>query len=415
MYEDFDEDAEALTRYPFLADLKESPAHKEAHVPEPRSDQSFSVATGRGKKAEQIGPKPLEWLDWRNCFSTKAAWLWLRPCKDVPPRRKLFSDFWLEGEISILFADTGLGKSALAVQIADSITRGRPIAGFEMEAEKQRVIYFDFEQSGRQFRARYSALNPHTNDFEDPYLFSPDLLRTEIFPEYSESRFGHSRAIEYFLDSFCERVTETGSRIVIVDNITYLYNTLQDSLGALRIMKYLKSVKRKLDISILVLAHTPKRHFRAPITASDLQGSRMFANFADNIFAIGSSARGSDVRYIKHIKPRNTSIRFDASNVGLFRLQKRRNFLAFEFIGFGDERDHLKCDVDAGREKLIQRACELAKLGRSQRDIAAELGIAKTTVQRYLETGPPGPPGPVGPPGPCGPALNRTGTDDPIV
>src|SRR3954470_5244187 len=41
-----------------------------------------------------------------------------------PIPRKLFGKLWFEGEICILFADTNVGKSILAVQIADSISRG---------------------------------------------------------------------------------------------------------------------------------------------------------------------------------------------------------------------------------------------------------------------------------------------------
>jgi len=51
----------------------------------------------------------------------------------------LFGEFWLEGELAILFADTGKGKSLLAVQIAESIARGRPIGPLEMTGRPQTV------------------------------------------------------------------------------------------------------------------------------------------------------------------------------------------------------------------------------------------------------------------------------------
>ena len=50
----------------------------------------------------------------------------------------LFDKLWYEGEICILFADTNVGKSILAVQIGDSISRGKAIRGFEIEAKRQK-------------------------------------------------------------------------------------------------------------------------------------------------------------------------------------------------------------------------------------------------------------------------------------
>jgi len=58
-------------------------------------------------------------------FIIKSANTWIEEAKNKPIPKMLFGEFWYEGEICILFADTNLGKSSLAVQIADSITKGR--------------------------------------------------------------------------------------------------------------------------------------------------------------------------------------------------------------------------------------------------------------------------------------------------
>ena len=53
-------------------------------------------------------------------------WLEIAKTRSIP--KMLFSEFWFQGELCILFADTNMGKSILAVQIADSISRGVNIA-----------------------------------------------------------------------------------------------------------------------------------------------------------------------------------------------------------------------------------------------------------------------------------------------
>ena len=74
-------------------------------------------------------------------FRATSANNWIDEVKDLPTPKMLFSEFWVENEICILFADTNVGKTILAVQIANSISKGIPIEGFKMEAEKQKVIY----------------------------------------------------------------------------------------------------------------------------------------------------------------------------------------------------------------------------------------------------------------------------------
>ena len=53
----------------------------------------------------------------------------------------------------------------------------------------------------------------------------------------------------------------------------------------------MKALKSKYGLSILVLAHTPKRDSGKPLGRNDLQGSKMIINFCDSAFAIGESAK----------------------------------------------------------------------------------------------------------------------------
>src|SRR5690349_19987226 len=43
-----------------------------------------------------------------------------------PHPRPLLGELWQEGELAILFGAVGCGKSTLAIQLAESIARGRP-------------------------------------------------------------------------------------------------------------------------------------------------------------------------------------------------------------------------------------------------------------------------------------------------
>ncbi len=56
-----------------------------------------------------------------------------------PDPVQLYLELWYEGEVCCLFADSNLGKSIFAVQMADEIARTR------------NVLYVDCELSDKQF------------------------------------------------------------------------------------------------------------------------------------------------------------------------------------------------------------------------------------------------------------------------
>lgn len=307
-------------------------------------------------------------------FTVKAANQVIMDAKNRPPRRRLFGQLWFEGENNILFSDTNLGKTILAYQIANSISSGRSILGLAMEAPAQKVAYCDFELSEMQFLKRYSG------DDGSIYKFSPNLLRVEIDPD-AECPQGYS--FEDYLKMSLEKVAvDHGVKIFVIDNITYLNNETEKASFALPMMRWLKDFRRKYDLSILILAHTPKRDPSRPITKNDLAGSRMTMNFCDASFAIGGSTKGSQIRYIKEIKQRNEPFRYDSDNVIVCAVEKLNNFLQFRFVEYGSERDHL---TENAKDALVQRAKELQSQGKTQREIAAQMGVSLGKVNNLLK------------------------------
>lgn len=78
-------------------------------------------------------------------MSIKTANRTILEASQLPTPRALWDSFWYEGELSCLFADSNVGKSILAVQIADCIAR------------TDNVLYLDFELSEKQFQLRYTV------------------------------------------------------------------------------------------------------------------------------------------------------------------------------------------------------------------------------------------------------------------
>jgi RecA-family ATPase len=313
-------------------------------------------------------------------FVYKKANDWIESAKNRPIPEMLFSEFWFENELCILFSDTNLGKSILAVQIGNIISKGLNEGGFKFESKPQKVLYFDFELSDKQFESRYS------DNYEEHYSFDDNFIRVEMNPDVVVPNVKNYE--DYLAEAFEKVIVSTGSKIVIVDNITFLRAETENAKNALPLMKLLKNLKSKHDLSLLVLAHTPKRDSSKAISKNDLAGSKMLINFCDSSFTIGSSAVDSNLRYLKQIKQRNCEEIYGSDYVMVCQIIKEKSFLNFEFVEFTEEHIHLsqsnsKSDK-ADKEETISKVKELNKEGYTQREIAEILGIALGTVNKYL-------------------------------
>ncbi|MBS7565812.1 AAA family ATPase [Mucilaginibacter sp. Bleaf8] len=327
-------------------------------------------------------PKPAAatvqpYVDPKSAFIMQPANAWL----DTAPKggaRRLFGGFWFEHELCILFADTNVGKSILAVQIGQSISSGQPMEPFELQVPAQDVLYFDFELSQRQFEQRYSL------DGRDRYRFSdrfyrvvpnPGCVRTQSFASYHE-----------FVSNGLENLLITSkARVLIVDNLSCLRTGTEAAAAALQLMKHLQTLRARYGLSILVLAHTPKRNPARPITRNDLQGSKVLINFCDSAFAIGESQTQPGLRYLKQIKQRSAPEQYGAAQVCLCRILKQYNYLCFDFMGHAHESEHLQAYTQQHRQAIQQKIAELHQLGLSYRQISKRLGIPVTNIARVLK------------------------------
>ena len=316
-------------------------------------------------------------------FKCKPAVDWLKEAKLTPMPKMLFSELWHEGELCILFSDSNIGKSILAVQIADSISNGNCIYGFKFHAQAQKVLYFDFELSPKQFELRYACENKTYKCYENHYSFNPNFIRIEMNPECNTPT--NMSDEEYISQSFEQVIVETQAKVIIVDNITYLKSETERAKDALPLIKHLKYLKNKYSLSILALAHTPKRDMTKPITQNDLGGSKMIYNFIDSCFAIGKSCINDNLRYIKQVKARNTATIYGMDNIIICEVEKQNNFLGFKFCEFGQETEHLKEITENYYDERAKQALELKNSGMSNVKIASQFGVSESAVRKWLK------------------------------
>lgn len=311
---------------------------------------------------------------------------WMVQLKNEPVPKMLFGSLWLEGEVAVMTGDHGVGKSLLAVQIAESIASGRAFGPFEMTAKPQNVLYLNLKLSTKQFKMRYAEEHDaeQGETLVNPYKFSNNLHRVDVdihckLPE------GY-KTFDEILAPLVERlVKKYKAKVVVIDNITMLQRSVYGYRETNTIMKGLHRIKTKRGVSILVLARNSKYgSVRESTTGSS---SALFSRFADSVFMLGVSRLDPSVRYVKQLIVHSSERIYNESHVVTLMLKRLGgNFLAFEHHGFCAEKEHHQAVRDNVLWPMIDRVKTLSDDGKkSVREIAAELDIPKSTVQRYLQ------------------------------
>ena len=300
--------------------LRNSESAKESKV-NPQSTNKISMLSQElEEKSKLLDEQATVGSKSDGIFIVKSANQAMQDAKDIPDPKPLWLSLWNEGEVCCLFADSGVGKSIYAVQIATAI------------AQNQNVLYFDFELTEKQFQLRY------TNEKGENYKWPAKLFRVEANPE----KMNIDNFEKEVIDGIEALAQEYNTKVLIIDNLSWLCNAAEDGELAAKLMKELMKFKKKHGWSILVLAHTPKRDMNRPITQNDISGSKKIPNFIDSAFSIGFSVLGESNRYIKEIKTRLGKTTYGANNVINAVIEKPDNFLQFKTIGYGSESEHLQ-------------------------------------------------------------------------
>ncbi len=387
------------------------------------ADQDYGSAAGWNPDKEMLAKmiaeskkqEPRAWAERPEMFHVQTVREYIECGVRQGPMKQLFGPLWLEGELAVLYSQPGLGKSVLAMQIAECLARGvalEPFAGGRPAAPHgdgaRRVLYLDFELTPQQLSHRYTPAGENGYAIENAYSFSPEL-RHATHCWNGRLLDGYDDFTDMILEAIREDVHEHRADVLIVDNLSFLSRgSTTNAIAAFRLMLQLQELKKLSPISVLAVAHTPKHVDHRPLSGDDLQGSVDLAKVADSMFVLGGSARHRDLRYLKQVKARTGLLEHDADNVLIYRLAKfdfatvlgsdaeavhGDNFLGLDFLGFEPEHRHLTGrSRTAAREPrngrrpdrlLVDYARTLAKQGLSAAAIAERLGVGRTTAYRY--------------------------------
>ena len=274
----------------------------------------------------------------------------------LPPLVSLYPDIVLEGDLCIIFGQSGIGKTIFAMQIARYIAENG-----------KRLLYVDCEMTPRQLGNRYETAN-----------FPSTFLRAEMDREHPA---------EDVLKGIEEVAVANHVNVVFIDNITALGQSLDRSADAGTLMASLNTLKKKYNWTLVVLNHVPKMFSgNVPLSLSAMQGSAKINQLIDDAIGIAQSSIDSNLVYVKQCKWRNGELTMGAEHVAIYERRKDEcGNLGFVSRGFGTEQEHLSIESGNDRDEMKARVRELSGKGMTQTTIAEQLGISQSKVSRLLK------------------------------
>ncbi len=303
-------------RYDSAADRKEDRKQKRLHEQAKSKNPELHCSTG--------------------AFESRQTNDWLRDIKPAYRREYLFGDLWRPGEVTVLAGETGVGKSILAVQIAESISRGTmpfrepqhqiqfgpatpPVSKLFPPPRRQRVLYLDLETSPAQMLERYTCPSPILGKLPVRYRFASYFERSG-YGEYikipEHFRGDLARFLRHSVDL---AIAGSEATVIIIDDLAALEPSAPRSNGPARWMRRFRAMAAQ-GHSFLILTHLKTRPSRRapnsstpqlltpPLSLSDLTLGRQIAELADTVIAIGKTTLGPEYRYLKVLKSKNAPL-----------------------------------------------------------------------------------------------------------
>lgn len=162
----------------------------------------------------------------------------------------------------------------------------------EITPDNYKVLFISLEEYWQQRternkkQARLLYENLGSNDWMKNYLVINELVPRQIASDDDWAE----------IESMIRR---HGASVVFIDSLSRLYEGgIEDSALAKAVSFKLRELTNKLNITLIVIHHTPKQ-IGKPLTQDSLAGSRMLAQEADFMIGIGKSPDGK--RYFKEV------------------------------------------------------------------------------------------------------------------
>jgi hypothetical protein len=196
---------------------------KRVRIPAPHKDLNDWTRAGATSdnllgsmlKAEVVHEAEKSWIDALNESVVTSNEL-----RDLhlTPRKKLLGDWFCEGDLGFIFAYRGVGKTWLALAMAQALSTGEKLGDWQAHAPVK-VLYIDGETPPDLMRTRCQGLQASNDNLE--------FLNHEILFERTGKVLNiTNREIQ---QAITERCIRTGIKVLILDNLSTLASGMREN------------------------------------------------------------------------------------------------------------------------------------------------------------------------------------------
>jgi putative DNA primase/helicase len=196
---------------------------KRVKIPAPHKDLNDWARAGATDKdlldailnAETLREAEQSWLDALNAAVVTSSEL---HDLELIRRKKLLGDWFCEGDLGFIFAFRGVGKTWLALAIAQALSTSGKLGDWQVH-ERVKVLYIDGEMPPDLMRSRCEGLDTSNGNLQ--------FLNHEIlFDRTGKVLNITNREIQ---DAITERCLMTGAKVLILDNLSTLASGMREN------------------------------------------------------------------------------------------------------------------------------------------------------------------------------------------
>ena len=300
---------------------------------------------------------------------------------------RLFASAIHKGDVGVVVAAKGVGKTTLFMQIADKIARGESTGLWpqydEGSHDPQKVLYYDGELTETDMFNRY---------YRYSYDFSDNVER------YNKSSFHSIDDVLHDVEGKVATGYISSDATVVIDNVTKLMETSQvdkikkfnDRIDAIHAQAEAKGIK----LTIISIIHVRSKEYPEgkPIRLKDAAGGSDLINFGNFVIALERPKKEKGVLLVKILNARGEP---EPDKVCVLKRMDDAPCLRFEYCGEMDEKDALAGTgmltgqkEPSKQEKQLEQAQEIKTYidsGHTQDEAAARFNVSRQTIINRLK------------------------------
>jgi AAA domain len=166
-------------------------------------------------KAETVREAEHSWVDALNAAVVTSSEL---HDLELIPRKKLLGDWFCEGDLGFIFASRGVGKTWLALAIAQAVSTSGKLGDWQVH-QRVKVLYIDGEMPPDLMRSRCEGLDASNDNLQ--------FLNHEIlFDRTGKVLNVTNREIQH---AITERCLTSGVKVLILDNLSTLASGMREN------------------------------------------------------------------------------------------------------------------------------------------------------------------------------------------